>query len=29
MLSWDLEKEWNVQVLAHTHSTEETREVIG
>ena len=29
MLSWDQDAELNVQVLANTHSTEETREVIG
>ena len=29
MLSWDQDTEPNVQVLANTHSTEETREEIG
>ena len=29
MLSWDQDKEQNVQVLANTHSTEEAREVTG
>ena len=29
MLSWDLDAELNVQVLANTHSTKQTREVIG
>ena len=29
MLSWDLDVELNVQVLANTHSTEETKEVTG
>ena len=29
MLSWDQDTELNVQVLANTHSTEETREVTG
>ena len=27
MLSWDQDAELNVQMLANTHSTEETREV--
>ena len=29
MLNWDLVTEPNVQVLAKTHSTEKTKEVIG